>query len=307
MKKSASISKNSPVRHAGLIGAPGAFVLIVLFLVGFLVSPTLAQAQSRTADTATINPDVSDILTVLGLKLQGWTDSRIGRVRFASSVGPLSDETGFRYADSRRTGAAILDLKQVSTEPPTYRIVINYRFDDQLGRRAFVMVSAVYSVSGNVIYVSSALATADTPDVGRLIVILARGGSDLSPAQLVERPFADILTVASATALSPAELANLPDQPADLRLYVFDMLRAPPESSIGVAFSGANVRQLAGVTASAASNINGFRVAVVDGNLNLGARPGFIFDVVSDSGKSKGKTVRLLRKFSSARLARVTP
>ena len=278
------------------------FLLLVAGVIGLISIPLVSLAQSSASDRPKINPVVSDVITSLGLKLQGWTDSRIGRIRFAPEARSLNDDSGYDYAASKRTGAAILDLKQLSSDPLAFRIVVNYRFDDNLGRRAFSIVSAVFAVSGDIVYISSAIATADTPDVGRLVVMLAPGDDGHTAADLIQRPFLDIIAAATANALTPEQLAALPDQNIPMRLYVFDMLRASHESSMGVAFSGTDVRSLAEVTASEAANKDGFRVAIVDGNYNLGARPGFIFDVVSDSGKGQQGTVRLLRKFSSTAL-----
>ena len=270
-------------------------VLVALF---FSTAP-FPSAQAQTAG-AGLRPDVSDIVTVLGLKIQGWTDARIGRVRFDPSVSALTDGSGYEYAGSRRTGAAIIDMKQLSGDPEAYRIVVNYRFDDPIGRRAFVLVSATYALSKGLIYVSSAVATPDYPDIGRIVTLFAPVGDDQTPGQLVERPFAEILQSATDAALPAEFLASMPDSAVPMRMYVFNMLRAPNASSMGVAFSASGGGDLAKVTGAAKSNKNGFRVVIVEGNFNLGAPKDFDFEIVSETGDGAPGNFRMLRRYSTA-------
>ncbi len=275
-------------------------VKIALILVVLLFSTApIPSAQAQTSQ-AGLRADVSDVMTVLGLKLQGWSDARIGRVRFDPSVGALTDGSGYDYAGSRRTGAAIIDMKKLSGEPEAYRIIVNYRFDDPIGRRAFVLVSATYALSKGIIYVSSAVAAPDYPDVGRIVTLFAPVGDDRTPRQLVERPFAEILQSATDAALPADFLASTSDSAVPMRMYVFNMLRAPNASSMGVAFSASGVGDLAKVTGAAKANKNGFRVVIVEGNFNLGAPKDFDFEIVSESGEGAPGKFRMLRRYSTA-------
>jgi len=246
--------------------------------------------------------DLSAVLQGLFYKLRNNSGSNIGTVTFDSSVQHLDRDFDLDLSGFALQSVSIRQDDPVKENLFHRRIQAVFQMADSIGRQVFALVSADYLIGDNVIFVRQAVAVPYYPDYAKIRFLVVPSSRLPSLKYIAGLPFEELFSLAAENALSENELKSIrPGTKNAYKVMAFNMARSKPGTLLQIRTSPNASRGKIEVKESRSFEVQGWSVAMVDGQFEFNKSDGYSFFVGIIDRDNPAESV-VLSRFESNQL-----
>jgi len=257
-------------------------------LVG--LSPARAAEPSEQV-LQDIRPDLQEVLHALTYRIQGLDFDVSETIMFDGAIGEIADPTGLSYKFLNMQSVALMRFEERGDD--RFEVIAVLRFEDAMGRRAFLLVATQYTARNGRMYIHEAVVEPFYSPQGEAVILMAPS-EDLPDFEVLqEMPLEEAYLVMMENALLATDLAaRNSSQSQRLTVLAFDRVRSHADTAVDVVSQNATK-----LTTHSVVKINqgGWAYMLLDADFEISdTRPYEVFRVESES---RGGTATTLGQF----------
>jgi hypothetical protein len=210
-------------------------IAIVGLVVGSAVFTSLPVAAEEQAEIVLqdIRPDLQEVLHALTYRIQGLDFDVSETLMFDESVGPIADQTGLSYKFLNLQSTSLMKFEERADD--SFSLIAMLRFEDAMGKRAFLSVAAQYTARNGAIYVEEAVVEPFLAAPGDAIVLMALSENVPDMDTLQGMSLEEVYLAILENVLSESDIEAVRTSPDQrLTLLVMDQVRTYSDTAIDV-------------------------------------------------------------------------
>lgn len=213
-----------------------AIAIVATSAWGAALTGATAAADTTEHALQNIRPDLREVLYAITYRIQGVTFEVSPTLLFNEDIGEIADPTGLSYKFLNLQDIALMKFEE--RRDNSFAATAVLKFEDAMGKRAFLSVAAQYTARNGVIYVEEAVVEPFYSPLSDAVVLLARS-KDLPNFSLrqdmsLEEVYLQMLQ--SGIDLDEAFLSR--SEPERLTLLILDQVRQREGTSLDILHRG---------------------------------------------------------------------
>jgi|GEM_PF-4677011 len=201
---------------------------------GAIIGPNAAFAAEPSEQVLQdIRPDLQEVLHALTYRIQGLDFDVSETIMFDEAIGEIADPTGLSYKFLNLQSVALMRFEERGDD--RFEAIAVLRFEDAMGRRAFLSVAAQYMARNGRIYIQEAVVEPFYSPQGDAIVLMALSEDLPDFEALQEMPLEEAYLAMMENALLASDLAARNSlSPQRLTVFIFDRVRSHADTAVDV-------------------------------------------------------------------------
>jgi hypothetical protein len=213
-----------------------AIAIVATSAWGITLTGATAAADTTRHTLQSIRPDLKEVIYAITYRIQGVTFEVSPTLLFNEDIGEIADPTGLSYKFLNLQDIALMKFEERRHDSFAATVVL--KFEDPMGRRAFLSVAAQYTAKNGVIYVEEVVVEPFYSPLGDAVVLRARSKDlpNFSLLQDMSLEEAYLQMLQNGINLDDAFLSR--SEPERLTLLVLDQVRQREGTSLDVLHRG---------------------------------------------------------------------
>lgn len=204
--------------------------------LGITLTGATAAADTPGHALQSIRPDLKEIIYAITYRIQGVTFEVSPTLLFNQDIGEIADPTGLSYKFLNLQDIALMKFEERHHDSFAATMVL--KFEDAMGKRAFLSVAAQYTAKNGVIYVEEAVVEPFYSPLGDAVILLARS-KDLPDFSLLQDMSLEAVYLQMLqNGVDLDEASSSRSEPERLTLLILDQVRQREGTSLDILHRG---------------------------------------------------------------------